>query len=64
MKTISELNLKALSAEELLFTQGGSEFSKSVFFSIGWVAGAVTAMWESFITNQERMYKNGLHPAL
>ena len=63
MKNISELKLKALSHEDLLLTHGGSEFSESFVYGIGWVCGAVKSMWESFLRNQEQMHKNGLYPA-
>lgn len=63
MKNLSELNLKALSDEDLMLTSGGSEFSESLVYAIDWVAGAAVSMWESFLRNQEQMHKNGLYPA-
>lgn len=64
MKNLSEFNLKTLSYDELCSTNGGTEFSESFFHAIGWVVGAVVALWESFLENQARMEKNGLHPAV
>lgn len=62
MKNVSELNLKALSDEDLKLTSGGSEFSESLVYAIGWVAGAAVSMWESFLRHQIQMEKHGLHP--
>lgn len=64
MKNLSKLNLKTLSYDESCFTNGGSEFSESVFRGVGWVVGAIVSCWESFVENQARMDANGLHPAL
>ena len=41
MKTISELNLHALSEDELCETSGGSALSEKVFYGLGYATGYV-----------------------
>ena len=64
MKNTSEYGVQELQHDDLTFVNGGSEFSESFVKSVGWVVGALGGMWESFVRNQEEMYKRGLHPAI
>ena len=41
MKTISELNLQALSEDELCETRGGSALTEKIFHGVGYAVGYV-----------------------
>ena len=59
MKNLNELNLRELNQEELHNTCGGSEFSESVFRSIGWAIGGLMAAGESFLNYQTMIAEKG-----
>ncbi len=59
MKNQLTNTFRELNHEELRTVCGGSEFSESVFRSIGWAVGGLLAAGESFLKYQTMITENG-----
>lgn len=59
MKNQLANNFQELNNEELRSICGGSDFSESVFRSIGWVVGGFMAVGESFMRHQAMIAEKG-----
>ncbi len=59
MKNQLANNFQELNSDELRSICGGSDFSESVFRSIGWVVGGLIAVGESFLSYQTLIAEKG-----
>ena len=68
MKNISTFSVYPLSEDALRVTNGGSEFSESIFRGIGWVtggiAGGVVSACNYYLDYQREVAKLGLVPIM
>lgn len=64
MKNISTFTVYPLSEDALRITNGGSEFSESVFRGIGWVVGGIVGACNYYLDYQREVAKLGLVPIM
>jgi hypothetical protein len=62
MKIKNDEQLSELSMEEMISIQGGSEFSESVFKTIGWIVGGIVGVYQSAHAQQVAEINAGLSP--